>query len=70
MKSIVAAVFVLGALCATISAQKSTLSDEKKISAVLQNDRVLSNYIKCLLETGQCTRDGRELKSKCQFLFD
>lgn len=39
--------------------------DQVNIDNVLSNDRVLTNYIKCLLEKGACTREGRELKSKC-----
>lgn len=39
--------------------------DQVNIDTVLSNDRVLTNYIKCLLEKGACTREGRELKSKC-----
>lgn len=39
--------------------------DQVNIETVLSNDRVLTNYIKCLLDKGACTREGRELKSKC-----
>lgn len=35
-----------------------------QVNSVLTNDRVLSNYIRCLLEKGPCTRDSLELKSK------
>lgn len=38
--------------------------DHVNIETVLSNDRVLTNYIKCLLDKGACTREGRELKSK------
>lgn len=37
--------------------------DHVNIETVLSNDRVLTNYIKCLLDKGACTREGRELKS-------
>lgn len=37
--------------------------DQINIETVLSNDRVLTNYIKCLLDKGACTREGRELKS-------
>ena len=36
--------------------------DNVDIEEVLKNDRLLSNYINCLLEKGSCTDDGRELK--------
>jgi hypothetical protein len=32
------------------------------IESVLKNDRILTNYIKCLLDQGPCTREGRDLK--------
>lgn len=45
-----------------------------QLETVLSNDRVLSNYIKCLLDQGPCTREGAELKSKIiilsQYLID
>lgn len=41
--------------------------DNVNIETVLQNDRVLTNYIKCLLDKGACTREGRELKSEYNF---
>lgn len=70
MKSTFVVVFLLGVLCDTISAQNSVLNDEKKINAALNNNIILNNYLKCLLETGECTRDGRQLKSKWPFLSD
>lgn len=36
--------------------------DNVSIESVLSNDRVLTNYIKCLLDKGACTKEGRELK--------
>lgn len=41
------------------------------VDRILQNGRVLGNYIKCMLEEGSCTPEGRELKSKwiCYFPF-
>ncbi|XKL60020.1 hypothetical protein PGB90_001036 [Kerria lacca] len=32
------------------------------LNAVLNNRRVLSNYVKCLVGEGSCTKEGRELK--------
>ncbi|XP_017779658.1 PREDICTED: ejaculatory bulb-specific protein 3-like [Nicrophorus vespilloides] len=36
--------------------------DNVNVDQILTNNRVLSNYIKCLMEEGPCTPDGRELK--------
>lgn len=56
---------LLGLICVALAAEKYPQKfDNVNIETVLSNDRVLSNYIKCLLEKGACTREGRELKSK------
>ncbi|KAH8283586.1 hypothetical protein KR018_008301 [Drosophila ironensis] len=36
--------------------------DNVNVDDVLGNDRVLNNYLKCLMEKGPCTPEGRELK--------
>ncbi|XP_058809163.1 ejaculatory bulb-specific protein 3-like [Phymastichus coffea] len=36
--------------------------DNVDVDRILQNGRVLSNYIKCMLDEGNCTPDGREFK--------
>lgn len=40
--------------------------DNVDVEKILTNNRVLTNYIKCMMEEGPCTPEGRELKSKCQ----
>lgn len=37
--------------------------DNVDLDQILKNDRLLNNYVKCLLEKGKCTPDGAELKS-------
>lgn len=70
MKSTFAMVLLLGIICTVVMAQKYPVKfDQVNIETVLSNDRVLSNYIKCLLDKGACTREGRELKSKCPVFF-
>lgn len=66
MKSTLVAVLLLGVLSTVVLAQNyPNKFDNVNIETVLSNDRVLSNYIKCLLDKGACTREGRDLKSKC-----
>ncbi|CAD6998692.1 unnamed protein product [Ceratitis capitata] len=44
-------------------AQKYTNKfDNVDVDGVLSNNRILTNYIKCLMEKGPCTPEGRELK--------
>lgn len=71
VKSTFAMVLLLGIVCTVVMAQKYPVKfDQVNIETVLSNDRVLSNYIKCLLDKGACTREGRELKSKCHFTIN
>ena len=49
------------ALIAAVKAQGSRL-ENFDIESVLKNDRILANYIKCLLDQKPCTREGRDLK--------
>lgn len=64
MKSTVAMVLLLGIVCVVMAQKYPNKFDNVNIDSVLNNDRVLSNYIKCLLDKGACTHEGRELKSK------
>lgn len=71
MKSSVALSFVVLALCCCCAGLVSAAAqkyepkyDNVSIESVLSNDRVLTNYIKCLLDKGPCTKEGRELKRK------
>ncbi|ENN83157.1 hypothetical protein YQE_00483, partial [Dendroctonus ponderosae] len=36
--------------------------DNVDLDQILSSDRLLRNYINCLLEKGKCTPDGTELK--------
>lgn len=42
----------------------TTMYDNINYEEILKSDRLLGFYIKCLLERGPCTAEGRELKSK------
>lgn len=36
--------------------------DSIDVDQILKSERLLSNYIKCLLDEGPCTPDGQDLK--------
>lgn len=64
---------LLGSLLASINpslaevtgkTQYTTKYDNVDINEVVHNERLLKNYVNCLLETGSCSPDGLELKSK------
>ncbi|CAG9860419.1 unnamed protein product [Phyllotreta striolata] len=40
----------------------TTKYDNVDVDKILKNERVLTNYIKCMLDEGPCTAEGRELK--------
>jgi hypothetical protein len=42
----------------------STKYDNVDVDRILSNGRILTNYIKCIMDEGPCTPEGRELKSK------
>lgn len=42
----------------------TTKYDNIDIDRILASKRLLTNYIKCLLDEGPCTAEGKELKSK------
>lgn len=56
-------VVVLSVVALAFAQNKYTSKyDNVNIDMILANDRVLNNYIKCLMEEGPCTPEGRELK--------
>nr|AND82451.1 chemosensory protein 9 [Athetis dissimilis] len=61
------AVFLLCALVVVVSARPETQYTNKydnvNLDEILQNRRLLVPYIKCCLDQGKCTPDGKELKS-------
>lgn len=64
MRSIFVIIFI--AICVVVAAEEKLSSkyDDIDVDKILQNNRVLTNYIKCILGEGSCTAEGRELKSK------
>nr|AYN70622.1 chemosensory protein 2 [Bactrocera minax] len=40
----------------------TTKYDNIDVDEILKSDRLFNNYFKCLIETGKCTPEGRELK--------
>lgn len=37
--------------------------DNINVDMILKNERILKNYLKCLLDKGPCTQEARELKT-------
>ena len=57
--------FVFSALVGFGVAQTYTSKfDNVELDQILKSDRLLRNYLNCLLDKGKCTPDGAELKSK------
>ena len=42
----------------------TTKFDNIDLKEVVKNERLLKNYVDCLLEKGRCTPDGLELRGK------
>lgn len=66
MKSLTLVVFavVLAVALARPDSKYTTKYDNIDLDQILKNDRLMKNYVDCLLEKGRCTPDGQELKSK------
>ncbi|XP_043477946.1 ejaculatory bulb-specific protein 3-like [Leptopilina heterotoma] len=60
MKSVIVLLLVVSMVFA--DTKYSSKYDNVDVDRILQNNRILSSYIKCILETGTCTPEGRELK--------
>ncbi|TGZ32814.1 ejaculatory bulb-specific protein 3-like [Temnothorax longispinosus] len=59
----VLALFLL-AVAVALAEEKiyTTKYDNIDLDTILASDRLLRNYVNCLLEKGNCTPDGKELK--------
>lgn len=42
----------------------TTKYDNIDLNQILKSDRLLKNYVNCLLDRGKCSPDGQELKGK------
>lgn len=58
-------VLLIGIVSLAVAQKHPSPSTTMNIDTVLSNKFVVTNYIKCLLDTGKCTSDGRNLKGKC-----
>jgi len=65
-KSLIAGLLCLVAVnCVVVLADKYTSRyDNIDLDAFLSNQRALNAIIKCLLDKGPCSPEGREIKSK------
>lgn len=54
----------LSALCTLGGCEKTYDSkyDSVDVDEILKSERLLTNYIKCLMDEGPCTEDGQDLK--------
>lgn len=53
----------------TAPAKYTTKYDNVNIDDILNNDRLVTSYFKCLMETGKCTPEGEEIKRKYLPIF-
>lgn len=59
-------VFMLGLtfLSLTLAEQYTDRYDDLDINEILANKRLLSTYIKCVLDQSRCTSEGKAIKCK------
>ncbi|XP_045483836.1 ejaculatory bulb-specific protein 3-like [Harmonia axyridis] len=59
-----AVIFVFfGLVCLSRSATYEDKYDKIDLDALIKNERLLKNYVNCLLDKGPCRQDGLELKN-------
>jgi len=65
-KSLIAGLLCLVALqCVVVLADRySSRYDNIDLDAILSNHRALNSIIKCLLDKGPCSPEGKEMKGK------
>ncbi|XP_041984370.1 allergen Tha p 1-like [Aricia agestis] len=56
-------VFVLAFAAVALAEKYTDKYDTINYHEILENDRLSDGYIKCLLDKGACTAEGKELKS-------
>lgn len=57
--------FIIAIAFVTIGSCEETYDlkyDNVDVDEILKSERLLSNYINCLMNEGPCTEDGRDLK--------
>lgn len=55
---------LLALFVVTYADQYTDRYDNINIDEILSNKRLLTSYIKCILDKGRCTPEGKELKRK------
>ncbi|KAM0730270.1 Allergen Tha p 1 [Formica fusca] len=58
----VLALLLIAVACALAEDKYTTKFDNVDLDSILRSERLLKNYVNCLLEKGSCTPDGKELK--------
>lgn len=59
-----AAAAIVAVALAKPAEKYTTKYDNVDLDEIIKNDRLMHNYVKCLLDKGNCSPDGAELKSK------
>uniref|UniRef100_A0A1S5VFI4 Chemosensory protein n=2 Tax=Meteorus pulchricornis TaxID=51522 RepID=A0A1S5VFI4_9HYME len=58
----VAVVFIIAVVAVVMGAKYTTKYDNVDLDQILKSNRLLNNYVDCLLSKRTCTPDGKELK--------
>nr|CAJ01492.1 hypothetical protein [Tribolium castaneum] len=63
MKTLVLVLFVAVVSVVFAADKYTTKYDNIDLNQILKSDRLLKNYVNCLLDRGKCSPDGQELKN-------
>lgn len=55
---------LIAVVCVLADDKYTTKYDNIDLDTILASDRLLKNYANCILDKGNCTPDGKELKGE------
>ncbi|RZC40608.1 OS-D domain containing protein [Asbolus verrucosus] len=58
----IATVLLVVACAPLIVSEEYVVPENIDVDQIIQNDRLMKNYVDCLLEKGKCTPEGEQLK--------
>jgi hypothetical protein len=61
---ILTSVFIFLVLQIFVSCDEYLVPQNINVDDIIKSDRLMRNYLDCVLEKGKCTPEGEELKSK------
>lgn len=69
MKTVILCLCALAVVASCAAQQFVNKYDNFNTDSIIQNERILLAYYKCVMEKGPCTKDGKNFKRKCHHIL-